>query len=420
MADNKKLKIKKDDSGPPKKLVLKKPNESKGLKIKGTSLPQLNETPDPDSTPPSGLTIKSSSQPSSTPPRGLTIKSSSQQTEKEQQSSTPPSGLTIKSSSQQIANDQPPSTPPSGLTIKSSSQQTEKEQQSSTPPRGLTIKSSSQQTEKEQQSSTPPRGLTIKANGGQTVQPQQQAPAPTPIQAPAPANGLTIKGAPAQGQVNPLRTPPPIQAPSYSAPVTSSKPPPPMPAGYTAPPPPKTMVNPQGPMFPTQGQQGQQPPTAFPSNQGEPAINPSGPVFPTQNQGPGGSGVRPPGTMPPPTHKRETSAPLSAIMGEVRAAKKINIEDIPGNQPAPSNEAEVVKVKKPAGVLKDSLGNEFCLIPKGTYYIGIENEQEDVRVSFALGKYPVTKEQYFEFIKESGTTYTPEELNMINKISPFW
>ncbi|MCM8541937.1 MAG: formylglycine-generating enzyme family protein, partial [Lentisphaeraceae bacterium] len=148
--------------------------------------------------------------------------------------------------------------------------------------------------------------------------------------------------------------------------------------------------------------------------QGEPAINPQGPVFPTGGQAPGG---RPPGTMPPPTHKRETSAPLSAIMGEVRAAKRLNPADL---QQQPINQKpEVVKVKKPVGFIKDMMGNEYSLIPKGTYYIGIENEQEEVKVEFTLGKYPVTKEQYFEFIKESGIQYSAEELNQINKISPY-
>ena len=218
---------------------------------------------------------------------------------------------------------------------------------------------------------------------------------------------------------NPLGTPPPIPAPSFQAPVTSSKPPPPMPTGYAAPPPPPTAVNPQGPVFPTQGQAANKPPLAH-MNPGEPAINPQGPVFPTAQQSPASSALRPPGTMPPPTHKRDTSAPLSAIMGEVKAARKIDPAVLQAHQASVQPaEPEVLMVKKPAGVVRDTLGNEFCLIPKGSYYIGMENEIEEIKVAFTLGKYQVTKEQYFEFIKETGTPYSPEELNVINKISPF-
>ena len=48
MSENKKLKIKSDENkAPQKKLVLKKSAEPKGLKIKATQLPDLQETPEP-------------------------------------------------------------------------------------------------------------------------------------------------------------------------------------------------------------------------------------------------------------------------------------------------------------------------------------------------------------------------------------
>ena len=396
---------------PQKKLMLKKSAEPKGLKIKAKKLPELQETPEPKAAgnatkAPKGLTIKPVAQEPAQAPaetKGLTIKAAPQEPAQTQQ----PKGLTIKAAPQEPAQTQQPK----GLTIKAAPQEPAQTQQ----PKGLTIKAAPQEPAQTQQ----PKGLTIKATPQEPAQTQQP-------------KGLTIKATPqepaqAPAQIpqqvqqqmarNPLGTPPPIPSPSYTAPVTSSKPPPPMPAGYAAPPPPQTAVNPQGPMFPTQGQPiNNQPATSM--AQGEPAVNPQGPVFPTGQPAP--AGARPPGTMPPPTHKRETSAPLSAIMGEVRAAKKIDPSLLQAQQV--NNQAqqkEVVKVKKPAGVLKDSLGNEFCLIPKGTYFIGMENEQEEVKVSFTLAKYPVTKEQYFEFIKETGITYSPEELNLINKISPF-
>ena len=298
-----------------------------------------------------------------------------------------PAGLTIKA----VQQEQPPQ--PKGLTIKAVQQEQPPQ------PKGLTIKAVQQEQPPQ------PKGLTIKAV--QQEQPPQQAPAQIPPQVQR------------QMSANPLGTPPPIPAPSFQAPVTSSKPPPPMPTGYAAPPPPPTAVNPQGPVFPTQGQAANKPPLAH-MNPGEPAINPQGPVFPTAQQSPASSALRPPGTMPPPTHKRDTSAPLSAIMGEVKAARKIDPAVLQAHQASVQPaEPEVLMVKKPAGVVRDTLGNEFCLIPKGSYYIGMENEIEEIKVAFTLGKYQVTKEQYFEFIKETGTPYSPEELNVINKISPF-
>ena len=389
-----------DNQGTPqKKLVLKKSPETKGLKIKAKELPELQETPEPKAPgtttkAPNGLTIKAATQAhaavtDSTPgtttkaPKGLTIKAAPQ--EPGPATDSTPKGLTIKGATQAhaAATDSTP-----GTTTKT--------------PKGLTIKAAPQ--EPAPAPAPQPKGLTIKA--AQQDPTQQQAPIP-------------IQQVQQQMNTNPLGTPPPIPAPSYTAPVTSSKPPPPMPSGYSTPPPPKTAVNPQGPMFPSQGQAANQQPPAL-LNQGEPAVNPQGPVFPTAQASPASSGVRPPGTMPPPTHKRDTSAPLSAIMGEVRPAKKIDPSQLQAQQALPaSNEPQVVKVKKPAGFIKDSLGNEYCLVPKGTYFIGMDNEQEEVKVAFTLGKYQVTKEQYFEFIKETGTAYSPEELNLINKISPF-
>ena len=398
MSENKKLKIKgAGNSGSPKKLLLKKDPEAKGLKIKNNQLPDLPETPEPQQSTtkaPKGLTIKAAQpepqQSTTKAPKGLTIKAA--QPEPQQSTTKAPKGLTIKAA--QPEPQQSTTKAPKGLTIKAA----QPEPQQSQAPKGLTIKAA----QPEPQQSQAPKGLTIKA-----AQPEpQQSQVPEPQQAPAPA----------PAPFNPIQTPPPTPSPNFQAPATSTKPPPPMPTGYTAPPAPQPSVNPQGPMFPTQGQSVGQAPVNRVA-QGEPAINPQGPVFPTANQAPAGAAGRPPGTMPPPTHKKETSAPLSAIMGEVRAAKKIDPSQL---QQAPiANKPEVVKVKKPAGFIKDTLGNEFSLIPKGSYYIGIENEVEEVKVEFTLGKYPITKEQYFEFIKESGTQYTPEELNQINKISPY-
>ena len=466
MSDNKKLKIKGEgDSEPSKKLVLKKEQSPKGLKIKNNSLPELNETPDPNKTviqkalpkalklkgaeaqqepapaeAPKGLKIKGAKapqEPAPAPaeaPKGLKIKGTKGPQEPAPAPTEAPKGLKIKGTKAPQEPAPAPAEAPKGLKIKGTKAPQEPAPAPAEAPKGLKIKGTKAPQEPAPAPAEAPKGLKIKGTNGpqeipgaEPVDPAaetQEAPMagpPQPVetqQAPQqakPAQGLTIKATPQQ-TVNPIHTPPPIQAPSFQAPATSTKPPPPMPTGYAAPPTPQPSVNPQGPVFPTQGQAaGKGPVTAMPT--GEPAINPQGPVFPTQNQAPGGAGARPPGTMPPPTHRKGTSAPLSAIMGEVKAAKRIDPSQM--KQAPIQQEPEVVKVKKPTGVLKDSLGNEFCLIPKGNYFIGIENEQEEVKVAFTLAKYPVTKEQYFQFIKEAGINYSAEELNQINKISPY-
>ena len=189
------------------------------------------------------------------------------------------------------------------------------------------------------------------------------------------------------------------------------KSPPPMPTGY-APPPPPAALNSQGPIFPNQQQTAPvQQPIALGQGIQQPATNPQGPIFPNQQQ------VAPgqyPGNMSPPVQRPKTAAPLSAIMGEVRAARKIT----PAGAQAPQAES-VVKVKKPTPTIKDELGNEFCLIKEGTYYCGVDNEIVTLNVPFTIAKYPVTKKDFFEFLKSSDVEYSSEQLNKINQIAPF-
>jgi formylglycine-generating enzyme required for sulfatase activity len=131
----------------------------------------------------------------------------------------------------------------------------------------------------------------------------------------------------------------------------------------------------------------------------KPAVNPQGPIFPVQE--PINADV-----PAPIQNQKKTSVPMSAIMGEVRAAKKIK------------REPAVLKVKNPAITIKDSLNDEYSLIKEGTYCVGLENEIVNISAPFTLAKYPVTKKQFFEFLKASDTEYSSHELNSLNKISP--
>ena len=142
------------------------------------------------------------------------------------------------------------------------------------------------------------------------------------------------------------------------------------------------------------------------------------------------------------------TAPTSSIMGEVKAAKIIKKTPItkvsqavptaltggivktakiisnspkstPSTIPLVTDKPQPIKIQKPIGAIKDSLDNEYCLIPQGQYYIGVENELTDIEVSFSLARFPVTVKDYFEFVKESPTQYSADELNTINTISPY-
>jgi formylglycine-generating enzyme required for sulfatase activity len=118
--------------------------------------------------------------------------------------------------------------------------------------------------------------------------------------------------------------------------------------------------------------------------------------------------------MPPPVHRKKISAPLSAIMGEVKAARRIT----PGGNEEPQPET-VVKIKKPTPYIKDSLGNDFCLVKEGTYYCGMDNEVVTLNAAFTMARYPVTKKDFFNYLKTSDVEYSSEEFNKINKIAPF-
>ena len=100
-------------------------------------------------------------------------------------------------------------------------------------------------------------------------------------------------------------------------------------------------------------------------------------------------------------------------MGEVKAARRITLKATQEPQ------QEVVKIKKPTPFVNDSLGNEYCLVNKGTYYCGMDNEIVSLNAPFTIARFPVTKKDYFDYLKQSDAEYSSEELNKINKISPY-
>ena len=282
---------------------------------------------------------------------------------------------------------------PKGLKIKASSGEHSQAVQQNPASSGLKIKSTAAP---QVQAKPAPKGLKIKASSGEHSQAAQQNPA---------SSGLKIKSTAAPKPV-PTAAPPSQQKVdlSQTMPPANRKSPPPMPTGY-APPPMQISNQSQAPVFPGQAQQA---PVAFGNStvNHEPVANPQGPIFPNNTaEDPLNA------TMAPAVHQKKTSAPLSAIMGEVKAAKRIN--------PDGTAKKEVVKVKNPSITVKDSLENEFCYIKEGTYYVGMDNEIVNQEAAFTISKYPVTKEQYFTFLKEYDVDYAPEEFNTMNKVSPY-
>ncbi|MDD7986237.1 SUMF1/EgtB/PvdO family nonheme iron enzyme [Lentisphaera marina] len=68
---------------------------------------------------------------------------------------------------------------------------------------------------------------------------------------------------------------------------------------------------------------------------------------------------------------------------------------------------------------QDSQGTAFCLIPAGNYVVGTDNRPHEVTIPFGIGKFQITKEQFFHYLNETGQSLPEEELNQINAIAPY-
>ena len=76
-------------------------------------------------------------------------------------------------------------------------------------------------------------------------------------------------------------------------------------------------------------------------------------------------------------------------------------------------------IPMPTSTLKDSRGVEYCTVPKGNYFIGLENDVETIRAPYAMGRFPVTKDEYMQFVIEEKISYSAEEIAIMNKIAPY-
>ncbi len=124
------------------------------------------------------------------------------------------------------------------------------------------------------------------------------------------------------------------------------------------------------------------------------------------------------------------------LFGEVKQAKRLN----PLNSTLMSETANAVQPALPPPVYEeevaapavsafrsrlgnteilDAMGNVYCRVEIGNYYIGADAERHIVPAAFTMSKYPVTKRQFFDYLLETGIRFTPEEMLAVNTVAPY-
>ena len=68
--------------------------------------------------------------------------------------------------------------------------------------------------------------------------------------------------------------------------------------------------------------------------------------------------------------------------------------------------------------IKDSLGNEFNLIPAGPFIFGSDNEFGVLSSDIYMAKYPVTVHQFRTFLDSSDWSYADKDLEKMTSVSP--
>jgi formylglycine-generating enzyme required for sulfatase activity len=67
---------------------------------------------------------------------------------------------------------------------------------------------------------------------------------------------------------------------------------------------------------------------------------------------------------------------------------------------------------------KDKLGCEYAYVPKMRFLRGETRQIDEIRAPFYLARYPVTKAQFLEFLRDTGYDYSPIHLQLMDRISP--
>jgi serine/threonine-protein kinase len=66
----------------------------------------------------------------------------------------------------------------------------------------------------------------------------------------------------------------------------------------------------------------------------------------------------------------------------------------------------------------DTLGNPYCHIPADQFIMGPEDEMGELLAPINMAKFPVTVEQFVEFLQDSGYDYPMEDIEQMYQVSP--
>ena len=69
-------------------------------------------------------------------------------------------------------------------------------------------------------------------------------------------------------------------------------------------------------------------------------------------------------------------------------------------------------------VRSDTLGTEYCFIPISVFLFGRDNERVDILAEYLVGRYPITKAEFLQFIAETNYDYSDEDIQIMNLLSP--
>lgn len=69
-------------------------------------------------------------------------------------------------------------------------------------------------------------------------------------------------------------------------------------------------------------------------------------------------------------------------------------------------------------ITTDSIGDEYCLIPATSFLFGSSASRIQIQAAFYIGKHPVSRWRFEEFVRNTGHDYSPHLLDIMQRISP--
>ncbi|MEN9359872.1 MAG: hypothetical protein RL095_1407 [Verrucomicrobiota bacterium] len=111
----------------------------------------------------------------------------------------------------------------------------------------------------------------------------------------------------------------------------------------------------------------------------------------------------------------------STLMGQTANAVQPTLtpQVAPAEEAAPAPAPSAFRSRLGNTEILDALGNVYCRVEIGSYYVGADAERHIVPAAFTLAKYPVTKRQFFDYMLETGVRFSPEEMLAVNTVAPY-